>query len=169
MSTPPHPATGWTPPVLTPDRTHPALVDDDTWRDFLLTRAWGKALSGDAAGSLADFQLHAIPLSSMTQEAVKDTGLSSREAERSKNMFALGLMSWLYHRPVEGTIEFIEAKFGKRPEIAEANMAAATAAAPAGHVTPHQHYAKTADGSLVRVKRTKDALGFEVKAGGFSD
>jgi 2-oxoglutarate ferredoxin oxidoreductase subunit alpha len=50
--------------------------------------------------------------------------VTSREAERSKNFFALGLMSWLYHRPVEGTLGFIETKFAKRPEIVEANTKA---------------------------------------------
>jgi 2-oxoglutarate ferredoxin oxidoreductase subunit alpha len=76
-------------------------------------------------GSLADFHVHAVALSSMTVEALKDIeGITSREAERSKNFFALGLTSWLYHRPVEGTLAFIETKFAKRPEIAEANAKA---------------------------------------------
>ena len=61
----------------------------------------------------------------MTVEALKGIeGMTSREAERSKNFFALGLMSWLYHRPVEGTLGFIEEKFAKRPEIVEANTKA---------------------------------------------
>ena len=61
----------------------------------------------------------------MTVGALKGIeGITSREAERSKNFFALGLMSWLYHRPVEGTIAFIETKFAKRPEIVEANTKA---------------------------------------------
>jgi 2-oxoglutarate ferredoxin oxidoreductase subunit alpha len=51
-------------------------------------------------------------------------GITSRAAERSKNFFALGLMSWLYNRPTEGTLEFVEKKFGKRPEIAQANATA---------------------------------------------
>jgi 2-oxoglutarate/2-oxoacid ferredoxin oxidoreductase subunit alpha len=75
--------------------------------------------------SLADFRLHAIPLTSMTVEALKGIdGVTSREAERSKNFFALGLMSWLYGRPTENTLEFIQTKFAKRPEIAEANRRA---------------------------------------------
>jgi 2-oxoglutarate ferredoxin oxidoreductase subunit alpha len=76
-------------------------------------------------GSLGDFHVHPVALSSMTVEALKDVdGITSREAERSKNFFALGLMSWLYHRPVEGTLGFIESKFSRRPEIAEANTKA---------------------------------------------
>jgi 2-oxoglutarate/2-oxoacid ferredoxin oxidoreductase subunit alpha len=60
----------------------------------------------------------------MTIEALKGVSVTSREAERSKNFFALGLMSWLYHRPTEGTLAFIAQKFAKRPEIVEANTKA---------------------------------------------
>src|SRR3989442_7021596 len=61
----------------------------------------------------------------MTIEALKDIeGITKREAERAKNMFALGLMSWLYGRPTEGTIAFLESKFANRPEIAAANVKA---------------------------------------------
>ena len=61
----------------------------------------------------------------MTVGALKGIeGVTPREAERSKNFFALGLMSWLYHRPTEGTIGFIASKFAKRPEIVEANTRA---------------------------------------------
>src|SRR5262249_21802823 len=62
---------------------------------------------------------------SMTVGALKDIeGVTAREAERAKNMFALGLMSWLYGREVESTIGFLRTKFAKRPEIAEANVKA---------------------------------------------
>jgi 2-oxoglutarate ferredoxin oxidoreductase subunit alpha len=75
--------------------------------------------------TLADYKVHAIPLTSMTVEALKGIeGVTSREAERSKNFFALGLMSWLYGRPVETTLAFIEQKFVKRPDLAEANARA---------------------------------------------
>src|SRR5215210_4427510 len=76
-------------------------------------------------GSLDDFNVHAIPLTSMTVEALKGIeGVTPREAERSKNFFALGLMSWLYGRPTENTLGFIERKFAKRSEIVEANTRA---------------------------------------------
>jgi 2-oxoglutarate ferredoxin oxidoreductase subunit alpha len=75
-------------------------------------------------GSLADFNVHEVPLTSMTVEALKGIDVTSREAERAKNMFALGLMSWLYGRPTEGTIAFVERKFAKRPEIVAANVTA---------------------------------------------
>lgn len=65
-----------------------------------------------------------MPLTTLTVEALKEFDLSRKEAERSKNMFALGLLSWMYHRPTEGTEKFLRAKFAKKPEIAEANLAA---------------------------------------------
>src|SRR5438067_13263576 len=78
-------------------------------------------------GSLDEFRVHAVPLTSMTIEALKDVGVTKREAERSKNMFALGLMSWLFHRPTEGTVTYLEKKFAKKPEIAEPNVKASNA------------------------------------------
>ena len=58
-------------------------------------------------GSLADYQLHSLDLTGMTVEAVKEFGLSRKDASRAKNMFALGLLSWLYGRPTEGTLNFL--------------------------------------------------------------
>jgi 2-oxoglutarate/2-oxoacid ferredoxin oxidoreductase subunit alpha len=75
-------------------------------------------------GSLDGYRLHPVPLTTLTVEALKEFGLSRKEAERSKNMFALGLLSWMYHRPTEGTEKFLRGKFAKRPAIAEANIAA---------------------------------------------
>jgi len=100
------------------------ILDTDAFTEKNLTRA-GFAANPVDDGSLADYQLHAVPLTSMTIEALKAIeGVTKREAERAKNMFALGLMSWLYGRPTEGTIEFLRTKFAKRPEIAEANVKA---------------------------------------------
>jgi 2-oxoglutarate ferredoxin oxidoreductase subunit alpha len=97
------------------------IVNTDSFSDRNLQKA-GYEASPLEDGTLSDFHVHAVALSSMTIEALKDVeGITSREAERSKNFFALGLMSWLYHRPVEGTLGFIETKFARRPEIAEAN------------------------------------------------
>ncbi|WP_328901725.1 MULTISPECIES: 2-oxoacid:acceptor oxidoreductase subunit alpha [unclassified Streptomyces] len=75
-------------------------------------------------GSLEAYNVHPVPLTTLTIEALKEFGLSRKEAERSKNMFALGLLSWMYHRPTEGTETFLRAKFAKKPQIAEANVAA---------------------------------------------
>ncbi|MFJ5687984.1 2-oxoacid:acceptor oxidoreductase subunit alpha [Streptomyces sp. NPDC093099] len=75
-------------------------------------------------GSLDGYQVHPVPLTTLTIEALREFGLSRKEAERSKNMFALGLLSWMYNRPTESTERFLRAKFAKRPQIAEANVAA---------------------------------------------
>ena len=75
-------------------------------------------------GSLSAYQLHALPITSVTVKALEGYDISRKEAERAKNMFALGLLSWLYNRPAEGTMTFLESKFAKKPEIMEANKAA---------------------------------------------
>ena len=75
-------------------------------------------------GSLDDYRVHPVALTSMTVDALAEFEIGKKEAERAKNMFALGLMSWLYHRPTEGTVAFLERKFAKKPEIARANVAA---------------------------------------------
>jgi 2-oxoglutarate ferredoxin oxidoreductase subunit alpha len=75
-------------------------------------------------GSLAAYNIHAVPVTSMTVKALEDFKISRKEAERAKNMFALGLLSWLYNRPVEGTVKFLESKFAGKPEIMRANIAA---------------------------------------------
>ncbi len=100
------------------------ILNTDAFSERNLQKA-GYASNPLEDGSLADYHVHEVALSSMTIEALKGIeGVTSREAERSKNFFALGLMSWLYHRPIEGTLGFIDRKFGKRPEIAEANTKA---------------------------------------------
>ncbi|MFI1020842.1 2-oxoacid:acceptor oxidoreductase subunit alpha [Streptomyces olivaceus] len=75
-------------------------------------------------GSLDGHHVHPVPLTTLTVEALKEFDLSRKEAERSKNMFALGLLSWMYHRPTEGTEKFLRSKFAKKPDIAAANIAA---------------------------------------------
>jgi 2-oxoglutarate/2-oxoacid ferredoxin oxidoreductase subunit alpha len=85
--------------------------------------------------SLESFKLHAIPLTSMTVEALKGLDISKKDAERAKNMFALGLLSWLYHRPTEGTKAFLEKKFAKKPEILKANLIAFEAGWSYGETT----------------------------------
>ncbi|MEU6816644.1 2-oxoacid:acceptor oxidoreductase subunit alpha [Streptomyces sp. NPDC046860] len=75
-------------------------------------------------GSLDGYHLHPVPLTTLTVEALKEFDLSRKEAERSKNMFALGLLSWMYHRPTEATEKFLTDKFAKKPDIARANVAA---------------------------------------------
>ena len=74
--------------------------------------------------SLIGYRVIQAPMDELTKEAVKETGVSGRNVLRSKNFFALGLMAWLFHRPTEPTIEWVEKKFAKKPEVAAANKAA---------------------------------------------
>jgi 2-oxoglutarate ferredoxin oxidoreductase subunit alpha len=112
------------------------ILDADAFKDRNLKKA-GYASNPLEDGSLDEYQVHAIPLTTLTVGALKEVeGVTPREAERSKNMFALGLMSWLYGRPIEPTIDFLESKFGtKRPEIAEANVKALQAGYAFGETT----------------------------------
>ncbi|MFI9555996.1 2-oxoacid:acceptor oxidoreductase subunit alpha [Nonomuraea endophytica] len=98
-----------------------ANTDEFTKRNLQKVGYAGNPLEDD---SLAEWRVHAVPLTSLTVKALEGFDLSKKDAERSKNMFALGLLSWLYHRPTEHTITFLEQKFAKKPEIAKANIAA---------------------------------------------
>ena len=75
-------------------------------------------------GSLGAYQLHALKITSLTVRALEGFDISRKDAERAKNMFALGLLSWLYNRPTSGTMKFLESKFASKPEIMKANIAA---------------------------------------------
>ncbi len=75
-------------------------------------------------GTLSAYQLHAIPITSVTVKALEGFDITRKDAERAKNMFALGLLSWLYNRPAEGTMKFLESKFATKPQILQANKAA---------------------------------------------
>jgi 2-oxoglutarate ferredoxin oxidoreductase subunit alpha len=86
-------------------------------------------------GSLDSFRVHPIALTSITVEALKDFDVTKKEAERAKNMFALGLLSWLYHRPIESTKAFLQEKFGAKPVILGANLAALEAGWNYGETT----------------------------------
>ena len=110
------------------------IVNSDAFSEKNLDKA-GYASNPLEDGSLAEYQVHAIPLTTMTLEAVKGVEVTSREAERAKNMFALGLMSWLYTRPLETTVDEITQKFAKRPEIADANIRAFQAGYAFGETT----------------------------------
>jgi 2-oxoglutarate/2-oxoacid ferredoxin oxidoreductase subunit alpha len=99
------------------------VVNTDEFTKRNLTRV-GYEVNPIEDGSLAEYRVHAIPLTSMTVKALDEFDITRKDAERAKNMFALGLLSWLYDRPVDGTLKFLEAKFASRPEIMKANLAA---------------------------------------------
>jgi len=85
--------------------------------------------------SLAEFAVHKVNLTGMTVEAVKEFGLSRKDAARAKNMFALGLLSWMYGRPTETTKAFLSERFARVPEIRDANIRAFTSGWNFGETT----------------------------------
>ena len=99
------------------------IVNTDEFTKRNLTKV-GYAANPLEDGSLDRFALHPVALTSMTVGALADHDISKKDAERAKNMFALGLLSWMYSRPHESTLRFLERKFAARPELVTANVAA---------------------------------------------
>src|SRR3954464_3473265 len=104
------------------------IVNSDTFEERNLAKA-GYTANPLEDNSLEGYTLYQIPMTSLTKGAVTPLGVKPRDADRSKNFFALGLVSWMYTRPVEPTLQWINARFGKTPQVADAN----TAAFKAGH------------------------------------
>ena len=99
------------------------IVNSDAFDDRNLTKA-GYESDPLADGSLSAFTVYEVPMTSITTESSKEIGVKPRDAERSKNFFALGLISWLYTRPVEPTLEWIAEKYVGKELILEANQRA---------------------------------------------
>jgi len=96
------------------------IVDEDAFDKTSLAKA-GYDSDPLEDGSLRSYRLFCVPIDRLNKEAVKDLGLSAKAMDRSRNFFALGLGYWLYDRPLEPTLRWIREKFGKNPEVAEAN------------------------------------------------
>ena len=99
------------------------IVNTDEFTKRNLTKV-GYAVSPLEDGSLEQYHVHAVPITSMTVKALESFDITRKDAERAKNMFALGMLSWLYDRPADGTLSFLKAKFTTKPEIMAANVAA---------------------------------------------
>jgi 2-oxoglutarate/2-oxoacid ferredoxin oxidoreductase subunit alpha len=99
------------------------IINTDEFTKRNLTKVGYEASPLDD-GSLEQYHVHAVPITSMTVKALESFDITRKDAERAKNMFALGMLSWLYDRPVEGTLSFLKSKFAGRPEIMAANVAA---------------------------------------------
>jgi 2-oxoglutarate ferredoxin oxidoreductase subunit alpha len=85
-------------------------------------------------GSLSGFRVIEVDINKRAVQAVEGTGLSSKDAQRCKNFYILGLMYWLYSRPMQPTMDWLAAKFAKRPELVEANQRALKAGYNAGDI-----------------------------------
>ncbi|HKS99438.1 MAG TPA: 2-oxoacid:acceptor oxidoreductase subunit alpha [Rugosimonospora sp.] len=99
------------------------IVNTDEFTNRNLAKV-GYPASPLGDGSLDGYQVHPVPLTSMTVTALTDFAISKKDAERAKNMFALGLLSWMYSRPYQSTLDFLGRKFAARPELVAANTAA---------------------------------------------
>jgi len=99
------------------------IVDTHDFTTRNLTKA-GYTANPLEDDSLDEFALHQVDLTGLTVAAVKEFGLSRKDAARAKNMFALGLLSWMYGRPVDSTIAFLERRFAKVADIRDANITA---------------------------------------------
>ncbi len=104
------------------------IVNEDTFDERNLEKA-GFTKNPLEDSTLDDFTVFKVPMTSLTKEVCKDKGVKPRDAERSKNFFALGLISWLYSRSIDSTLEWIEKQFAGKEMIINAN----TAAFKAGH------------------------------------
>ncbi|MBW0115113.1 2-oxoacid:acceptor oxidoreductase subunit alpha [Pseudonocardia abyssalis] len=110
------------------------IVNTDEFTKRNLTKV-GYAANPLEDDSLEQYAVHEVAMATLTMGALSETGLSKKDAERAKNMFALGLLSWMYHRPHEGTERFLREKFARRPDLAEANILAFKAGHAYGETT----------------------------------
>jgi 2-oxoglutarate ferredoxin oxidoreductase subunit alpha len=94
-------------------------------------------------GSLHNFKLYTLDVTKMTKATLEGSGLGTKEIDRTKNMFVLGYIYWIYNRTLEHTIKFIEQKFAKRPEIVDANVKTLKAG---------YHYGETSETFMQRVQ-----------------
>ena len=99
------------------------LVNIDTFDERNLAKA-GYATNPLTDGTLKGYNVYEVPMTSLTKEACAPLGVKPRDADRSKNLFALGLISWMYTRPEQPTIDWISEKFANRPKVRDANLAA---------------------------------------------
>jgi 2-oxoglutarate ferredoxin oxidoreductase subunit alpha len=99
------------------------IVNNDTFDERSLAKA-GYSDNPLTDGSLDGYRVYEIPMTQLTKDAVLPLGVKPRDADRSKNFFALGLVSWMYTRPVEPTIDWIEKRFASKPLVRDSNLAA---------------------------------------------
>ena len=100
------------------------IVNEDEFDSGNLNKAHYAANPLDDAQSLAGYRLHPVPMTRLTRDAVEGLGLSKSEADRCRNFFALGLVYWLYDRDPRPTEQWVRDKFGKKPDVMEANLRA---------------------------------------------
>ena len=111
------------------------VANEDGFNDKEFKLAKVDANPLDASVIEETYRVFKVPMTRLTRDAVSEHGLSPKIADRCKNFFAMGLVYWLFGRSLEPTLRFIEAKFGKKPEVAAANEAALRAGWAYGETT----------------------------------
>ena len=117
------------------------IVNSDAFTQQNLNKA-GYATNPLTDGSLKQYAIFEIPISTLNERSLDGLDMTSKQKDLTKNFFALGIMFWLYGRDMDGTIRWIDDKFGKRPVVAEANTRALKAGYAFGETTEifHTHY-----------------------------
>src|SRR5436190_3223364 len=110
------------------------IMNEDAFTQRNIEKA-GYTADPRSDGTLQSYQTFLVPMTSMTVRATEGIGIGKKEAERAKNMFALGLVSWMFDRPVDTTLGWLERKFGGKQEIFDANVAAFKAGYNFGETT----------------------------------
>ena len=110
------------------------IVNGDSFDERSLAKA-GYQTNPLEDGSLDPFNVTVVPMTTLTAEACRDSGVKPRDAERSKNFFALGLVLWTFSRSTDATVEWIDRHFATRPAIADANRRALHAGYHFGETT----------------------------------
>jgi 2-oxoglutarate ferredoxin oxidoreductase subunit alpha len=144
----------------------PLIVNGDEFTPVNLKKAGYESNPLEDA-SLEKYQAHIIKITSMNKEALKDSPIGAKAIDRCKNFFALGLVYWLYGRPMEPTLNWIAQKFGKMPEVADANATALKTGYFFGETTESFAVQHTVAEAKIEPGRYRKVMGNEALALGF--
>ena len=142
------------------------IVNSDAFTQQNLNKA-GYASNPLTDGSLKQYSVFEIPISTLNARAAEGLGLSSKQVDLSKNFFALGLMFWLYERSMEPTLKWIDAKFSAKPVVAEANKRALSAGYAFGETTEIFHTTYHVAPARLKPGKYRNITGNEATALGF--
>lgn len=133
-------------------------------KEFKLAKVESDPLEADVLKE--EYRLVRVPMTKLTRKAVEDHGLSSKNADRCKNFFAMGLVYWLFGRSLDPTLRFIDAKFGKKPDVAAANVAALRAGWAYGETTEEFSESYTVEAAELEPGTYRNIMGNQALAMG---
>ena len=133
-------------------------------KEFKLAKIESDPLEADVLKE--EYRLVRVPMTKLTRKAVEDHGLSTKNADRCKNFFAMGLVYWLFGRSLDPTLRFIDAKFGKKPDVAAANVAALRAGWAYGETTEEFSESYTVEAAELEPGTYRNIMGNQALAMG---